>query len=67
MKFSEVKYTKSYYKQMLKVSAVYLKKQKSIIPRIQKMALVVLIFSEGFGGFSQPTNDNSAAASCAAT
>ena len=52
---------------MLKVSAFYLKKQKSIIPRIQKMALVVLIFSEGFGGFSQPTNDNSAAASCAAT
>ena len=27
------------------------------MPReIQKMALVVLIFSEGFGGFSQPTN-----------
>ena len=43
---------------MLKVSAFYLEKQKSFIPKtnkslnmpreIQKMALAVLIFSEGF-------------------
>ena len=48
---------KFYFKQMLKVSAFYLEKQKSFIPKknfkpysvtIQKMALAVLIFSEGF-------------------
>ena len=41
---------------MLKVSAFYLEKQKSFIPKkmffkpryIQKMVLAVLIFSEGF-------------------
>ena len=50
-------------KQIMKVSAFYLEKQKSFIPKkiffrplavnmpreIQKMALAVLIFSEGFG------------------
>ena len=57
LKFCEV------FKQMLKVSAFYLEK-KSFIPKkiifspqslnmprqIQKMALAVLIFSEGFAG-----------------
>ena len=53
---------KFFFKQMLKVSAFYLEKQKRFIPKkiffkplslnmpkyIQKMALAVLIFSEGF-------------------
>ena len=51
---------------MLRVSAFYLEKQKSFIPKkiffgrreIQKMALAVLIFSEGFGSqYGQNTTE----------
>ena len=50
-------FTRFNFKQMLKISAFYLEKQKSFIPkkiffkpyrRIQKMALAFLSFSEGF-------------------
>ena len=49
-------FTKLFFKQMLKISAFYLEKQKSFIPpkkfdlgrEFQQMAFAVLIFSEGF-------------------
>ena len=58
-------FTEFYFKQVLKVSAFYLEKQKSFIPKknkirplflnrsreFQQMAFAVLIFSEGFGPY----------------
>ena len=63
-KFCEVSFI---FKQMLKVSAFFLEKQKSFIPKktyfkplnmpryIQKMVLAVLIFSEGFAQTNKET------------